>query len=403
MKLAKFIGLIGCIVLVSGFISAFYYYAPIFKQLPTPTGSHAIGTTIYYLKDDKRPEIHDPVGKSVRELKVQVWYPAIADAQHIPWDYLIDIMPALKEDSNKKLPYSLPDSLLNRMLKMPTHALTDGLPAVKAGPYPVVVFSHGFGASVGWYSAYIEELVSQGYVVVGINHTYATNYVKFPDGRVIKFNQEGTLDNNEKAHVELAVWVADQQFVIDWLEKAQQGDTILKDMLNLQKIGVAGHSFGGVTALKTCGADARCSAAANLDGSLSFFDNELEQPLTKPALFMMQDHRREEFIKQLSEKSISNEEHLKYRAHLITIFQKSTLLAYMMVLEQASHHSFSDAVLIKYPLAWLFDIDIGEMEGYLALKTVNQYLVSFFDCHLKDVRSSVLLEQLKKGEINYIG
>ncbi|MBK8129006.1 MAG: hypothetical protein IPK53_08700 [bacterium] len=50
-------------------------------KLPSLTGSYAVGTRTYHLVDRSRPEIYTAQPDDKREIMVQVWYPAAADAQ----------------------------------------------------------------------------------------------------------------------------------------------------------------------------------------------------------------------------------------------------------------------------------------------------------------------------------
>src|SRR5919107_1384909 len=49
---------------------------------------------------------------------------------------------------------------------------------------PVVLYSPGLGSNRDSGAVLVEELVSRGYVVVTIDHTYDAGQVEFPDGRV---------------------------------------------------------------------------------------------------------------------------------------------------------------------------------------------------------------------------
>src|SRR5262249_37747523 len=52
------------------------------------------------------------------------------------------------------------------------------------GHCPVVISSRGLGSTGFNYTCLIEDLVSRGYVVASIEHTYTAVAVWFPDGRV---------------------------------------------------------------------------------------------------------------------------------------------------------------------------------------------------------------------------
>lgn len=47
--------------------------------------------------------------------------------------------------------------------------------------FPVVIFSHGFGAWSTFYTYIIAEIVSHGIGVIGINHTYNAGIAQFQD------------------------------------------------------------------------------------------------------------------------------------------------------------------------------------------------------------------------------
>jgi len=64
------------------------------------------------------------------------------------------------------------------------------------------------------------------------------------------------------------VWVADQRFAYNTLERWAVNDPLLAGKLDVTRIGSFGHSFGGATALEVCRSDTRCRAAVNMDGGL---------------------------------------------------------------------------------------------------------------------------------------
>ncbi|WP_460492806.1 alpha/beta hydrolase [Dactylosporangium cerinum] len=137
--------------------------------LPDPTGPHRIGTVSLHLVDRSRPDPWVPA-ETVRELMVQVWYPA-RDARRLPWaPWVSPAFGALINPPGSG--YELPL----------THART-GAPALP-GHRPVVLYSPGFGVERTAGTAVVEELASHGYIVVTIDHTHDSPLVEFPDGRV---------------------------------------------------------------------------------------------------------------------------------------------------------------------------------------------------------------------------
>ncbi|GHO69804.1 hypothetical protein KSC_086960 [Ktedonobacter sp. SOSP1-52] len=63
--------------------------------------------------------------------------------------------------------------------------------ATNQARYPVLIFSPGMGLLPTDYTTLIEDLVSHGYIVVGIAPTYSASAVAFADGRVVQATDEG--------------------------------------------------------------------------------------------------------------------------------------------------------------------------------------------------------------------
>src|SRR5262249_16465252 len=63
----------------------------------------------------------------------------------------------------------------------------------------------------------------------------------------------------------LTTWVLDVHFVLDQAEKLNASDENFKGHLDLSRIGVFGHSFGGYTTDEVTASDARVKAGVTLD------------------------------------------------------------------------------------------------------------------------------------------
>jgi predicted dienelactone hydrolase len=145
------------------------------------------------------------------------------------------------------------------------------------------------------YSTLAEDLASYGYVVVGIDAPYRSSVVVLPDGRVI----QRTPDNNpelvsgedltRRATKLIAAWTADIGFVLDQLQRLNAADSAGKftGRLDLTRVGVFGHSFGGAQAAQFCHEDARCTAAIDVDGAP--FGSVIETGLQQPFMFLFSD------------------------------------------------------------------------------------------------------------------
>lgn len=86
-----------------------------------------------------------------------------------------------------------------------------------------------------------------------------------------------------KTHVALRRFVDDTRLVLDSLtaQGASTSESRLAERMDLGRIGVFGHSMGGVTAGQFCLEDSRCRAGLNLDGIPQYgtmIDGRLDRP-----------------------------------------------------------------------------------------------------------------------------
>jgi hypothetical protein len=111
-------------------------------------GPYWVGTRDYMIGGDGHP------------LALTVWYPALnPDGAEESITYHID--------TAAKLPFELPDWYESIVLG---HALADAPPDVSGGPYPLVVYSHGFGIYRQSAAYMLEHLASYGFVVIAPDH-----------------------------------------------------------------------------------------------------------------------------------------------------------------------------------------------------------------------------------------
>jgi predicted dienelactone hydrolase len=114
----------------------------------------------------------------------------------------------------------------------------------RPGPYPLIIFSHGFGETRQLYVGLSAHWASQGYVVIKPAHADA--------GRL----QPGDVAAAAKDQTP-ADWrnrVRDVTTIIDSLDKIEETYPELKGKIDRAKIGVGGQSYGAFTALLLGGA-----------------------------------------------------------------------------------------------------------------------------------------------------
>jgi dienelactone hydrolase len=140
------------------------------------------------------------------------------------------------------------------------------------GAYPVVVFTHGFTGTFTDYTFLFEDLASRGYVVASVDHTYEATAVSFPDGRLAKsvlgshLSEIPDTDPQTMSRA-LSARLGDLKFVLDQLEHLNRtAESPLAGHLDLSSVAIAGHSFGGLTALEAIEHEPRFQAAISMDG-----------------------------------------------------------------------------------------------------------------------------------------
>ena len=238
---------------------------PVF-DLPEPTGTYPIGTVTLHLVDTGRKESNRP--GEYRELMVQFWYPAEYSGPGQPYR-------TRAETEFKKEHLSL----------VKTHA-APGVPLAKGSSrFPVVIFSPSWLGRRNQNVVQAEELASHGFVVVGVDHPYGTELTVFPDGRQANTVLNSWLDfsSDEKLEAsirmieaELKIRTADVRFVLDEVQRLNRADPqgLFTDRLDISRVGVFGHSFGGAVAAEVCLTD----RAASRRGSISTAASSAQQP-----------------------------------------------------------------------------------------------------------------------------
>ena len=278
--------------------------APV-PEIPYPSGPFGIGRVGFDWIDTTRPDNYDPRHK--RELMVYFWYPTAksvgAKGQYLPGAAQMDGAPAIHELMSQEFGKRWAPIVSG---EISSHAV-DGAPiASSRTPFPVVTFSHGAGGTGFEYTVLIEDLVSHGYVVASIEHTYTAKAVWFPDGRVITERNDSPPAGLSQAErlswmmkrtsVGIDQGAADVRFVIDRMRQLNHDKQhfALADAIDLERLTAMGHSAGAEFAARACQQDSRIYACVDLDGAmvpiaaLPVYDDD--RKIHQPLLFLEAFH-----------------------------------------------------------------------------------------------------------------
>jgi len=358
--------------------------------LPAPTGPFAVGRAIYDWADDTHPDTLAPVPGTKRELLVWVWYPAAAEPSAAIAD---EYLPAPVRAEVERDRGALISGFLTRDLsKVRAHGIRNADASPRQRSYPVVIMRAGASSEVWNYSALAEDLASHGYVVVGLDAPYRTSVVVFPDGRVMRRTPEnnpelceGQAPAQQDVCIDrlLTAWTADMEFVLDRLERLNASDTSgrFTGRLDMMRVGVFGHSFGGAQAAQFCHEDSRCKAGIDVDGTP--FGSVIQAGLHRPFLFLLGDHSHE-----------SDPEAGRILADIRSIYDRLPADGRLWIsIRGANHFTFSDdGALLKSQIVLraLRALGILGMDGRRQLAVTAYCLHSFFDAYLKGTSASRL-------------
>jgi predicted dienelactone hydrolase len=212
-----------------------------------------------------------------RTLPVELWYPATEewrgrdlDPEHQDRYQVLPIGPAVTQA-----------------------AVRDAEP--RPGRYPLVIFSHGLFGHRRQTTHLCTHLASHGYVVASLEHVGSATADVI---RLLAGMQQGRLpDPAEILAPMLPERAPDVSFAID---RILGGDAeALSDLVDPERIGAAGHSFGGWTTLSATGRDPRIRAALPLAPAGAGSPHLLRDPLREalaldwerkvPTLFVVAD------------------------------------------------------------------------------------------------------------------
>ncbi|WP_369435954.1 alpha/beta hydrolase family protein [Lysinibacillus fusiformis] len=358
-------------------------YSAIAVTLPTifpvftfekPSGPYKIGTVTYDWRDNQREETLSPVSGDKRELMVQIWYPVDAKAEGEAVKYHSD-EDVFAEAYSKVM--DLPKIIFTNFGYIKTNSIENAMISNQESSYPVLIFSHGFNGHKNQNTFQIEQLVSRGYIVVSIDHTYSSVVSIFLDGRVANYIPQDS-DSVTYWNEANEVWVEDAKFVVDQVEKLAKADPDHRftGRMDMQNIGMFGHSFGGATATQMVMRDSRIQAAINMDGFPYGKRPVSAKGLKKPFMMMTADEGAgtEDFA-GLIEAILSKDKNAVYNKN------------YWLQIKNMTHMGFSDFYLFSPLYEKMEGVDIRR-----AHHLINDYSLDFFDHYLKQ-QPFKLLEQ----------
>ena len=359
-----------------GFLSVWFTFSvllpwiiPVFT-LPNPSGLYDVGTETFHWVDSTRLEwFTDESPNDVREIIVQVWYPAYKNAEMNPEPYLdfIDLRAktlagagAISEFFPRHLNHIYTNSFKN-------------IPIIKSDQLmPVVVFSHGITGTRHLHQALYEFLVSRGFIVIAPDHSFDANLTIFPDGHLADYrsNITGHTDSVNVRTMQMNTRVADISFILDQLVKIQSGkiDAQINAKIDLERIAVGGHSYGGSTATVVSQRDDRIKACFVLDSWISPIPQEtIDDGIHIPFLFM-------------GRPTWEGSDYPGNYPRLDNLMAHSSNPKYRLIIKGTKHLDYSDIPLFSPIIGYV--LDVGSNPADLTVSLINELVHGFLVKHL---------------------
>ena len=336
------------------------------ENVAKPTGEYQVGTQVIHMVDNDRSAWYGQESSNPREIMVRVWYPAQPQEGDLKAPYLY----------NEKLigdmvseGFGIPKYLMKNLSNINGNSWSEAQPVNEK--FPVIIFSHGIGGLKTQNTTQMEEMASHGYVVFSCDHAYDAGVSIFPGERIIfgKTAIPDDLTKEEKWNMrraQLDYRAADIQFMLDEMARGNFLSVALKNSLDLEHIGVFGHSFGGGTSVVVASTDERIDACFGLDAwFLPVPSNVLNSDLKKPFIHLGQVRWKEE------------DNYLK----LDTLAGNNSAWSLRLDVQGATHYDFTDfsqfnRLTKRY--------GSGEIDPPRIRRITNSVIRDFFDHYLKN-------------------
>lgn len=347
-----------------------------------------------------------------RNLLLHVWYPAASEGA----GELDPIMSQAMADALTKhmgVPKILKEkNIMSRSYK--------NAPPLKTGHYPVIIFEHGYESYARQNLSQMEKFANNGYIVMALSHPGESLATQYPDGTIVLMDKEkypslGSL-NKKKEKTENAEFIkvasylmseeddpyvqerifynafkksrsvitvekpileryADMTYLLNNLDKINESG-FFANMLDLDSIGIYGHSMGGVASFE---AGSRTDlkrlpkAVANLDGPMFFYGEK--GPIPKVPFLMAYSTETKWGSEKMSLEGINE-----------WIFGQKTTDAWEATFYRSTHVNFTDLTYFK----GLKDLNItGKSNGFSAGVAQEAMLIAFFEKYLRNIETNI--------------
>ena len=324
---------------------------------PDERGPYAVGVTTFYLTDSSRFEAW---GLRDRALPTEVWYPSTGQGGRT--NTIADMVGPLPVWAPTIFQGVYGDEFAG-LWATQTTARRDAEVLSGHGRFPVVFFSHGFSAIRFQNYSLCEHLASHGFVVVAPDHYGDAIFTNLPGQALVILNPLTVLSSYSDRNEDVAFVYRTLQALDDAPDGPWTG------RLALSRYAVAGHSYGGLTALLSGPSLPMVQAIAPLN---PVWLGDFPRVFGKPFLLLQSAldgvvGGSNDAVKQIFEESASRH---RLRINLL----------------DGGHYSATDACLLLPPSyrSPITGCDGSMIDPALANRITEAYVTAFFRAVLTD-------------------
>jgi hypothetical protein len=348
-----------------------------YNKMPKIDGEYNVGTISFDAVDVNRLEGYGNSPGSSRKIRLQFWYPAenVDGAKKDFWlSDGIDVarlIPAIAGG---------PGFIFEYIARIKSNSYKNAPILQQQNTYPIVVMSHGWRGFRNLHSDLGELLASNGFIAVSIDHTFGSLGIVFDDGSVIPLDTNALPpgvdeDFASAANTLVKTYSLDAKLVLDLLGQLNEGKpehtTILNpkffiNCIDLNSIGMFGHSTGGGGVTRLAINDERVSSVFALDPWVEPIDSAiLNQGLATSSIFL----RSEQWAGR------------KNNEHLQIIANSPSTVTDMYQLNGATHEDFTMLYMFE-PASKLIGF-AGTLDSRRSGEIQRNFILNFFNITLK--------------------
>jgi predicted dienelactone hydrolase len=262
----------------------------------------------------------------------------------------------------------------------------DAAPLAEGGPWPLFVYSHGYGGG-GIAAAFLtERLAANGWIVAAPDHHDADVGVRIRTGHQANIDRFGLLRSATEISVSAPETRDKFLYRLDELKAVIAGVTALDDFdgaVDTDTIALGGHSFGGFTVLGLAGAiaeyaDPRVKAVVLFSsgaGAYLYTPEELAR-VKVPTVYFLGARERAQRRAEATMEELA-----------VKMFSAFSPPKYLLEVRWANHFSFNER--------FVDDRFVGVLSGSKAhFDVIRRYTIAFLERYVKgDTAAGDILEK----------